>query len=184
MAAIDRLYLKNYDEFTEFRIWCIRFFPKLLLKFYNPFQNYTEWDEKQKIHFGKWAEYTVENYEHYKCGEDFVKSCKQYFSETCGIDEKLFYCEAYKKERKFAEEDIQHFIDEYNEYKSIEAYPKGTSDIHLFKEMELPIANFSTYEDKLLKWFCPLDGVRKYLQKHCGVKNPYAWYYKIFWKGK
>lgn len=48
MAAIDKLHFRDWEEFVEFRIWCIQYKPDLLLNFYSPFMSWSEWDDAKK----------------------------------------------------------------------------------------------------------------------------------------
>lgn len=48
MARISKLKTDNYSDYNEFRLWCLRNAPKLLMDFYEPFLSYSEWDSLQK----------------------------------------------------------------------------------------------------------------------------------------
>lgn len=190
MAIIDRFDLKEYDDYIKFRIWCLRFFPRILTYLYNPFLSYKEWCEEQKENFETWVNSVKRGYEYYKCGElSQLDSAKLFFTQTFELDEKEFNNPQYKDKRRWAIEDIQFITNDYNEYKSLEDSLKHYSslnedEMYLLKSMPYPIGMFPVYVDKILKWFCPLDCVREYLKERCGVKKPYAWYYKLFWLGK
>ena len=36
MAAIDKLYVKDFTEYEDLRLWALVYYPKLLLYFYDP----------------------------------------------------------------------------------------------------------------------------------------------------
>ena len=48
MAAIDRLYLKNWYEFDELVRWSICYYPQLLNYMYNWRMTYEDWDDAMK----------------------------------------------------------------------------------------------------------------------------------------
>ena len=51
MAAIDKMYLKDYYVFDEFRLWCLIHNPKLLRHFYHWNLTLQEWDNwKESIY--------------------------------------------------------------------------------------------------------------------------------------
>jgi hypothetical protein len=51
MAAIDKMYLKDYYVFNEFRLWCLIHNPKLLKSFYHWNMTYKEWEQwKENIY--------------------------------------------------------------------------------------------------------------------------------------
>lgn len=50
-------------------------------------------------------------------------------------------------------------------------------------DRNLPIANFTSKQDKYLYWNCPIDFVREYLENKCGY-NKANWFVKLFWKCK
>lgn len=49
------------------------------------------------------------------------------------------------------------------------------------KKAYVPIANFTSKQDKYLYWHCPFDFVREYLEKQCGYKKA-NWFVRLFWK--
>lgn len=61
-------------------------------------------------------------------------------------------------------------------------YTKITGKKVSVSDFDFAVMNTPMRVDKILKWICPLPGIRKYLQNQCGVKE--HWYYKLFWKGK
>lgn len=44
----------------------------------------------------------------------------------------------------------------------------------------LPIANFTSEENRYLYWHCPFGFVREYLHEQCGYTD--NWFVKLFWK--
>ena len=51
MAAINKMYLKDYYVFDEFRLWCLIHNPKLLKSFYYWNLTQQEWDKwKEEVY--------------------------------------------------------------------------------------------------------------------------------------
>jgi hypothetical protein len=168
MAAIDKLYVKDFYEFREFVLWCNAYYPKLLFNMYDPFMSVTEWNSRKE---------NIYNSD--------LKGCKQFHKRydindaLTNVDEAAHnYAEINKgfcKDYESAVDEIEYSINLMKRLKDKETY---------IDEISLPIANFIFIQDKLLKWRCPCECVREYLQKQCGVNPSYEWFYKLFWKGK
>ena len=156
MAAIDKMYLKDYYVFDEFRLWCLIHNPKLLRHFYRWNITHKEWrgwkenyyNTSKKINDER-MQYasTIESLQDYYNKSDYIASHDQVFNE---VAETLKQHIALKDRKQFIEDAI------------------------------LAIANFSCKEDRYLLWHCPIEEVREYLTKQCGYKE--RWYYKLFFK--
>ena len=163
MAAIDKIYVKNYDDYNEFRLWCMVNKPSLLYNFYD----YTMTEEK----WYKWKENIYESgkkasnieYDKYGLKDGRTKAInnitRHYLSLGCKLGDFN------------AEEDVDMMYKEYNKFLNKEEY---------IENMGLPITNFRFKQDRYLKWHCQLGFIRDYLHKNCGVKE--RWYYKLFFK--
>ena len=92
MAGIDKLRTNNYAEYNEFRLWCLRNNPRLLMDFYEPFLSYGEWNQLQKRH-GKNSDHVedtkliiahflsdVDKYLFWRCPLDFIRD----YLKGCG----------------------------------------------------------------------------------------------------
>ena len=66
MAAIDKMYLKDYYVFDEFRLWCLIHNPKLLNHFYHWNMIHKEWEQwKESVYEGyykKIVDYLFDGY--------------------------------------------------------------------------------------------------------------------------
>lgn len=170
MAAIDKLYLNDYEDFKALRIWAIRYYPKLMSAFYEFFMSWSEFDSAKKDIVKRNREIADREFrrvfgdpdEHN--GLDFgVNNIKKQYWEgigyACGNDQAL-------------DEAIAIF----------DAHAKTNDE--LYEEASIPVMNTSFAEDRRLKWTCPIPVVREYLQNQCGVKKNREWLYRIFWRGK
>lgn len=161
MAAIDKLYLKDYYDLEDLRLWAMIYYPKLLLYFYSD-------------------ALTIDAERFYKYKKKCAKAAKKAyladwvkFSPDNTINGAVAYlmAEPYNYSEKDATEEAQAIYN--NSRLSVEKLELDES---------LPIMNTPFKVDKKLKWICPLPCIREYLQRQCGVKE--HWYYKLFWKGK
>lgn len=163
MAAIDKMYLKDYYTFDEFRLWCIVNKPILLYHFYHWNMNEKEWNE--------WKEYCY-------------KEHKAVLERTHAINKNVKTLEAdYRRQYESIGEEfpgipLEQLEEEVNQHK------KYWKEIQNKKEWienhTLPITNFSCEEDEYLLWHCPIKEVRDYLINQCGYKE--KWYYRLFFK--
>ena len=156
MAAIDKMYLKDYYVFDKFRLWCLIHNPKLLRHFYHWNTTQQEWS-KYKENKYKYDKKTCDNYHQYFSN---IESLKQYYLQ---VDIKLPL------------EQLEHEVEEHLQW-----YKKLNNKTTYIANVALLIANFSCKEDKYLLWHCPIEEVREYLTKQCGYKE--RWYYKLFFK--
>ena len=156
MAAIDRMYLKDYCVFDEFRLWCLIHNPKLLKRFYN-------WNLTQQ----EWYEMKDNKYQTQKETYDmeFAKH------STIELLQKNYKKLGYNPPIEQIKCEVSSFLAEFESLKDVKTY---------IENIELPITNFSCKEDKYLLWHCPIEEVREYLIDHCGYKE--RWYYKLFFK--
>jgi hypothetical protein len=156
MAAIDKMYLKDYYVFDEFRLWCLIHNPKLLKHFYN-------WNMTQQ----EWSRYKENKYHHDKklCDRlhpyfSNIESLQQYYLQF-GI--------------KVSPGQLSHEVSEHLHW-----YEKLKSKEKCIEDCDVAVTCFSCKEDKYLLWYCPIQEVREYLIKQCGYKE--RWYYKLFFK--
>ena len=166
MAAIDKLYLKNWYEFDKLVRWSICHYPKLLNYMYNWKMTYKDWDEAMN---------------------ESIKSTKQIFARELekigGKDVSL-------------RDGIYNLIDHYRNEADYEcSYDQAKweveyilniankSDDELEEDYSRPVMNTPCKIDRKLLWICPLPEVRKYLYEQCGYKKRWEWLYKMFWKG-
>jgi hypothetical protein len=156
MAAIDKMYLKDYYVFDEFRLWCLIYNPKLLRHFYHWNITYKEWEQWKENYYNTSKEIndghmqyasTIESLQEYYKKQDYDAPYKQLMNE---VIDTLRQNEALKDKEQFIE------------------------------DATLAIAHLSPKEDKYLLWHCPIEEVREYLIKQCGYKE--RWYYKLFFK--
>ena len=156
MAAIDKMYLKDYYVFDEFRLWCLIYNPKLLRHFY--YWNLTEsaWD--------KWKE------DIYQSRKEIYDRTLKYAS-TVDLLREHYKKSGYNPPLKQLEEEVADVLTEVEKLKNKTYY---------IKNITILITNFSCKEDKYLLWHCPIEEVREYLTKQCGYKE--RWYYKLFFK--
>lgn len=165
MAAIDKLYLKEYYEYDDLRKWVIAYRPQLLVYFFGAFITYNEWKT--------WKDSVVEN----KI-KDFQREGGKIFNGS-HIDPIDNLIEHYKKSadydcpREQAEVEVQYIK---------ENLEKNYDDI--YDETSLPVASFPIKVDLWLAWRCPLRCIRKYLLDQCGVDRRWEKIRSLFWKGR
>ena len=157
MAAIDKMYLKDYYVFDEFRLWCLIHNPKLLKHFYH-------WNLTRK----EWYNWKEDVYQSRK------EMCDKIF-DTNSTVERLK--EKYEKIGFYAspeqlQDEVKSFLEEVEKLKHKDNYIENLTS--------LPTTNFSCKEDRYLLWHCPIKEVREYLIEQCGYKE--KWYYKLFFK--
>ena len=156
MAAIDKMYVKDYYVLDEIRLWCLIHNPKLLRHFYYWNMTYKDWRQWKENYYNtskeindKHMQYasTIESLQEYYEKQNYNAPYKQLMNE---VMDTLTQNEALKDKEQFIENSV------------------------------LAIANFSCEDDKYLLWHCPIEEVREYLTKQCGYKE--RWYYKLFFK--
>lgn len=157
MAGIDKMHLKDYYVFDEFRLWCLIHNPKLLNHLYNWNRTHKEWDELKENIYQR--DKSMCELHHARFSS--IESLKEYYLTNCDYKAPLV---------QLAKEVSEHLQlrDEL-----------ANKDLYL-KNITLPISNFSCKEDRYLLWHCPIEEVREYLTKQCGYKE--KWYYKLFFK--
>ena len=156
MAAIDKMYLKDYYAFDVFRLWCLIHNPKLLQHFYHWNLTKQEWD--------KWKE------DVYQCHKDiYDRELKR--ASTVELLREDYKKIGYNPPLEQLQEEVANVLKQVEKLKNKTAY---------IENITLPITNFSCKEDKYLLWHCPIEEVREYLTKQCGYKE--RWYYKLFFK--
>lgn len=159
MAAIDKLYVKNFWDLDDLRNWALVYYPKLFLYFYSDIFTMTERD------------FTSQQQE---AAESRYKNAHKVWKEISS-DGTLNSAIAYYINTGMTEEEAEEL--------ARDAYLDAHKSINQLRvEVAIPIMNTPFKVDKKLKWICPLSCIREYLQNQCGVKE--HWYYKIFWRGK
>ena len=156
MAAIDKMYLKDYYVFDEFRLWCLIHNPKLLKHFYHWNTTQQEWD--------KWKEGLYQSRK-----EMYDREFER--ASTVELLRENYKKIGYNPPIEQLEEEVASVLAQVEKLKDKAAYIENTT---------LAITNFSCKEDRYLLWHCPIEEVREYLTKQCGYKE--RWYYKLFFK--
>ena len=156
MAAIDKMYLKDYYVFDEFRLWCLIHNPKLLNHFYHWNMIYKEWEQ--------WKEDVYHSHK-----ETYNRELKR--ASTIELLREHYKKFGYEPPIEQLEEEVAHVLTQVEKLKNKTTY---------IENITLPITNFSCKEDIYLLWHCPIEEVREYLTKQCGYKE--KWYYKLFFK--
>ena len=156
MAAIDKMYLKDYYVFDEFRLWCLIHNPKLLKHFYHWNMTYKEWEQCKE-----------NKYQHDKKLCDMLHS---YFSNIASLEQYYLQIDVKLPPEQLVNEVREHLL----------WYDKLKNKAKYIENCGLAITCFSCKEDRYLLWHCPIEEVREYLIKQCGCKE--RWYYKLFFK--
>ena len=156
MAAIDKMYLKNYYVFDGFRLWCLIHNPKLLKHFYHWNTTRQEWDKckENKYHYNK----------------KLCDNLHPYFSNTASLEQYYLQIDVKLSPNQLVNEVTEH----------LQLYDKLKNKAKYIENCSLAITNFSCKEDRYLLWHCPIEEVREYLTEQCGYKE--RWYYKLFFK--
>lgn len=156
MAAIDKLWIKNFHDLDELRRWALIYYPKLFI-----------WLN---------TDITRASAEEYKVKT--ATDCKAIFERQwrrASTDGTVNSAIAYFKSLGYSDEDAT-----WNATEIYKDFKKPMSQ--LYEEASFSVMNTPFRIDRKLKWICPVQCVREYLQKQCGVKE--HWYYKLFWRGK
>lgn len=156
MAAIDKMYLKDYYVFDEFRLWCLIHNPKLLNHFYHWNMTQQEWEEIKDNKY----QILKEIYDIEFAQRSTIESLQKDYKKV-----------GYNPPIKQLEYEVSSFLAEFASLKDVKTY---------IENIELSIAHLSPKEDKYLLWHCPIEEVREYLTKQCGYKE--RWFYKLFFK--
>lgn len=159
MAAIDKLYITEYDDLANLRIWANVYYPKLFFYFY----------EKAL---------TIDEEEFNKLKKKYAKKrmleATSYWRQI-SPDNTINGAIAHLMAHGYSEVDARDEADYYYDWahRTIEEFEKLIG---------ITVMNTPSKVDRLLKWYCPLDRIREYLKDQCGVTT--RWYHKLFWKGK
>lgn len=166
MAAIDKIYVKNFYQYDDLLKWSLIYYPKLLLYFYNIHMTYEEFEKSRRNYVKNFKESTKKELE--KIGgrvklQKAVKNLKKHYKETANYEASNEQC--------------------YYEAKDILRRAR-MSRSQIENSFSMPITNTPFEIDTYLKWHCPLSFVRKYLHNNCGVNPKWDKFYKLWWKGK
>jgi len=167
MAAIDRLYLKDWYEFDKLVRWSICHYPKLLNYMYNWRMTYKDWDEAMNESIKTKKEIVARDLE--KIGGKNISLQDGIYNLIAHYRNEVDYECSYEQ----AKEEVEYVLKIAN-----------MSDAELEEEYSRPIMNTPCKVDRKLLWICPLSEIRKYLHEQCGYKKRWEWLYKMFWKGK
>ena len=156
MAAIDKLWLKDYNDLSLLRSWALVYYPKLFV----------------------WLniDYTKETFDNAKQGlanhwHTTTKTQWKKVSSDGTLNSAIAYYISQGYSAKDAEDEAVYLYKEYT-----------TPLVDLYENTKLSVMTVPFYIDRKLKWICPLHCIRNYLKNQCGVKT--RWYHKIFWRGK
>lgn len=161
MAAIDKLYIRDFEALIELKKWALAYYPKLFIYMY------------------PWA-FTITQREYEGARMRRAKALQKLYKEewseispngtlNCGVAHLMEECSEWTES------------DAVEEAKYIKSRAEMSIE-ELRKDIGFPVLNTPLKVDKKLKWICPLPTVRMYLQENCGVKE--HWWYKLFWKGR
>ena len=168
MAAIDKLYLKDYYQFNQLRTWALIYYPKLL----RYFSDYAITEED----FDRWREWWV-NAHMEQAETDYRKFCEPFADKEQMIANYISQTKVESCGYECSFEDAKIFIDSIcNRYEA--------SEESWIEEYSISVMNTSFRVDRKLKWICPLPFIRDYLHEQCGVNPKWEWFYKLFWRGK
>lgn len=166
MAAIDKIYVNDFSDYEEIKLWALIYYPKLLIYFYNIgltykeyLSNKAEWIKEAKAGILKSHKRLGE----YNTQEEAIQNLINHYKVSADYD-----C-PYEQAK---DEVLNDF------------YDMSLTDEQLADNYYFPVTNTPLKIDRKLKWICPVSSVRKYLHKQCGVNPKYEWLYKIFWRGK
>jgi len=162
MAAIDKIYIKDYYTFDRFRLWCIAHKPTLLYHFYKWNMTEKEWDELKEHYYENSKKNSDHAYDRCSCFE----SLRKYY------DSFLLECpDSSKVSDEQVKREVSYYLRDRVQLQDKETWTEN---------YPIPITNFSCEEDKYLLWHCPIKEIREYLHEQCGYKE--KWYYKLFFK--
>ena len=164
MAAIDKLYCTDYYNYRNFKIWCITYYPKLLLYFYDIDLTYSDFIKKREEYIDDQINITEKWYKKLGDFNNIEEAKKNYYNH--------YLEQGYNCPSKQLEEEVNQVLEE------IEYTRDDWEDKFSFAIMNCPFKI-----DMILKWRCPIPFVRKYLYEQCGVKKRTNWLYKLFFKG-
>lgn len=168
MAALDKMYIKDWTDFCDLREWFIAFYPERIGCFYNLWLSYSEFQSR---------------YENIKANsrtgikqfyDTYIKPYKTLdLAAHAYVDGRHFFINSnnatYMDNIKGAKDII---LEMKNKYDNLEQY--------LDENVSIAVTSTSFETDKILLWRCPLAFVREYLETNCGYKT--KWYHKLFFK--
>lgn len=113
MAGISKLRTDNYSDYNEFRLWCLRNAPQLLMDFCEPCLSYGEWYSLQEKMYKKICSKDKKDVEieemsliiahflshedkylYWHCPLDFVR---EYLETQCGFKKANWYVKLFWK---------------------------------------------------------------------------------------
>jgi hypothetical protein len=167
MAAIDKLYVKNYWAYENLLRWSFAYFPKLLPFFYSINMREDEFE---------------------RCKERYVVDIKEIYDRDIkriggrfeSVSNACVYLQEYYKKICGEVPPIEQIMDEVQDIRDNAALTY--TDIEA--NYSMAILNTPAWIDRRLKWFCPIQEVRDYLHEKCGVSPKLEWLYRLFWRGK
>jgi len=157
MAAIDKLWIKDYSELDDLRRWAVIYYPKLFIWLNTEYSSATFDQVKQEkaVCFKQSIEKTWKRVS----SDGTINSAIAFYMVNGCLTEDEASKEAY----------------------SLYSQHLTTID-SIYEDTDISVMNTPTRIDRKLKWICPVPCIRLYLQSQCGVKE--HWYYKLFWRGK
>ena len=165
MAAIDKIYVKNYYQYDDLLRWSLIYYPKLLAYFYNIHMTYKDFEKAREDYV-----------------DIFKKNNKGLFErigKTFKLQKAAKNLKKHYKESDYDASDEQCFNEAKEIIKRLRLKKSQIEDSY-----ELPITNTPLEIDRYLKWHCPLPFVREYLHNNCGVNPKWDKFYKLWWHGK
>ena len=166
MAAIDKLYIRDYHDYNELRNWAIAYCPELLFYFYDTTLTYESWEKSRTDFVCKQMKIAQRNYEklgNFKKKAEAISNLQMHYYKSAN-----YQC-SFKQARSEVDDIIKSFMRDESEWAEIYSSPCLCTPFDV---------------DMKLKWICPVPCVREYLHKQCGVNPKWEWLYKLFWKGK
>lgn len=167
MAAIDKMYLKDWYTFDTLVKWSICYYPKLLNYMYDWRMTYKDWDKAMKVSIKTTKKINA-------------RDLKKLGGKDVSLRDATYNLIDYY--RKEADYECSYDQAKYEAESILNTANK--SDIELEDDYSRPVMNASLKIDRKLLWICPIPQVRKYLYKQCGYKKRWEWLYRIFWRGK
>ena len=167
MAAIDKLYVREYYEYDDLLRWSIAYYPELLFYFYSTHLTYNDFEKMKK---DKVKEIREAN----------EKELKKIGGTDVSLRTATYnLIDYYRKEVDY---ECSYDQAKYEAESILETASK--TDDELEDMFRYPCLNTPLSVDRKLKWICPVPCVRRYLQEQCGVDPKWELLYCIFWKGK
>lgn len=168
MAAVDKLYLNNYDDLDELRTWALVNYPKLFNYFYSDvfLMDYEKFNSIKN----KKAKHTQKVFK-----RQWEKICDLKDNKNKTLDELIDIAEN-KLSKFYANRALARL-------EAMAIYNNYAMDFdEIYETTSIAVMNVPTCIDKFLKWRCPIDCVRTYLHNQCGVSYKMEKFYKLFWK--